>query len=229
MTSQARVLGVALVLASMAVAGCSSGGAKGPTGTYVARIGNRSHAVVRVRRASSEESSRVPVGHTWIGSFCTRSESGSRRAPTRGRPTVVRRGSTLFVRRPGLARPEPLARGVTYNEWSPNGRTLAFVRTPEYIDRATGIAWPEGDSLHLVKADGTGLRGYGRWLSIDSIAWSPDAERIALSTPSGIWFIEAHHVGRRRVTHPEGFEDICPTWLDAGTIAFYRDIPNALP
>jgi hypothetical protein len=25
------------------------------------------------------------------------------------------------------------------------------------------------------------------------------------------------------------YEDICPTWLDGRTIAFYREIPTALP
>ena len=205
-----------LVLASLTLAGCVTSGEEDPTGVFVVRLG----ADLHVRRARPDEERLV----------CTRSESGSRRAPTRGRPTVVRKGKTSFVRPPGLATLEPIARGVTYNEWSPDGRTLAFVRTHEYVDRATGLAWPNGDSLHLVKADGTGLRSYGRWFSIKSIAWSPDAQRIALSTVSGIWFVETHHVGRHRVTRP-GYvvEDICPTWLDARSIAFHRAPLNALP
>ena len=93
---------------------------------------------------------------------------------------VIRKGETVFARRPSLAGLEPIARRVAYSEWSPDGRTLAFVRY-HYGDSVEF----EDDSLHVVKADGTGLRTYGRWDGIDSVAWSPNAQRIAFSTLSG--------------------------------------------
>ena len=107
--------------------------------------------------------------------------------------------------------------------WMPDGR-IAFVRR----DGATD-ATPEGPgALYAVAADGTGyeqLLGLElNTLAVDSAAWSPDGQRIALAAQKGaadsqIWLVNSDGTGLRQLT-TEGASK-APTWSpDGSSIAF---------
>lgn len=92
--------------------------------------------------------------------------------------------------------------------WSPDGRRLAFVRN---------------GALHVVRADGAGLR---RVTAGASPAWSPDGERLVFSRRVGsatdLYVVRADGRGLRRLTRTAANETE-PEWSPEGkVIAFVR-------
>jgi len=81
------------------------------------------------------------------------------------------------VRRDGTGR-RTLTRPPLWSldaEWSPDGKLLAFTRMSAHGDGSDASVW-------LARPDGTGLR---RLAGGQSARWSPDSERLALSSRGG--------------------------------------------
>jgi Tol biopolymer transport system component len=70
--------------------------------------------------------------------------------------------------------------------WSPDGRTIAFVR--QYFGGTSMI--------YLVRPDGTGARPLTRG---SSPSWSPAGTRLAFTLPDSVYVIRADGSGRRRI------------------------------
>jgi TolB protein len=92
--------------------------------------------------------------------------------------------------------------------WSPDGRTVAFVRD--------GV-------VHVVRADGTGLR---RLTAGSSPSWAPDGVRLVLARKtargSDLYVIRSDARGLRRLTRTAAAESE-PEWsADGQSIAFVR-------
>lgn len=104
-------------------------------------------------------------------------------------------------------------------QWSPDGRTIAFVqdsagRTGLYLMTANG-----GDMRELLTTSH----------DLGSPAWSPDGGRIAyVSDEAGsydIWTVRSDGSDPRRVTNAADFQDSNPQWSpDGKTIAFRRQL-----
>jgi TolB protein len=108
-----------------------------------------------------------------------------------------------------VQRPLLRAKKVSSFEWSPNGRRLAFISSGE---------------LHVVNADGSGVRRL-RAKPIDGrIAWSPDGRRIAFTGTGGgslQIFILGVDGGGSKVLTSSVSAPVLPSWSPTGsTIAF---------
>ena len=94
------------------------------------------------------------------------------------------------------------ADGVTHTvAWSPDGSTIAFVRTDE-----GGL--PRGSALYVMNADGTDLRllstGSEPNPQVTGIAWSPDSSTIAFTQDMGDEGDPAPHRRVARVVNADG-------------------------
>ena len=81
---------------------------------------------------------------------------------------------------------------ATSPAWSPDGRWLAYILVRmSHPDHST----PEGGTLALVRADGTGARILDGWPGAvvpGAFAWSPTADPLAVAPQSGgIWVADA--------------------------------------
>jgi TolB protein len=111
------------------------------------------------------------------------------------------------VRGPGLGAADPA--------WSPDGRTIAFVR-----------GWASPDAIFVVKPDGSGLRNLtpkpvGAYAAP---AWSPDGRKIAFVSDrdgnSEVYVMNANGSGQRSLTRNPAY-DADPSWSpDGRKIAF---------
>jgi Tol biopolymer transport system component len=93
--------------------------------------------------------------------------------------------------------------------FSPNGRTIAFVRT-----RSTS-------SIMLIGADGKRLRTLVANVDASDLTWSPDGSALAYSqSVSDIWRVEVATGATTRLTN-DGQPDWQPSWSpDGATIAY---------
>lgn len=98
--------------------------------------------------------------------------------------------------------------------WSPNGRTIAFLRGVE-------------PDIYVIAPDGTRLRRLARTPSTNEErpAWSPDGQQISFVAREGfdvgLYVMRANGSGRRRLTR--GFHVNSPTWSpDGRKLAFSR-------
>ena len=108
-----------------------------------------------------------------------------------------------------------LARYGTDPRWSPDGRTIAFVR------RATFDGF--NYDIYVVDAEGGPARNLARSPAYENDpAWSPDGRRIAFVRGHDIWLMNADGSGKRRLTSGAA-RDRVPSWSpDGRTIAFDR-------
>ncbi len=110
-----------------------------------------------------------------------------------------------------------LVRHGTDPRWSPDGRTIAFVR------RAT----LDGFNYDIYAVDGEGgpARNLTRSPAYENDpAWSPDGRRIAFVRGNDIWLMNADGSGQRRLTSGAA-RDRAPNWSpDGRTIAFDRRV-----
>jgi dipeptidyl aminopeptidase/acylaminoacyl peptidase len=97
--------------------------------------------------------------------------------------------------------------------WSPDGRTIAFVR------RATLDGFDY--DIYAVDSEGGPARSLTRSPAYENDpAWSPDGRRIAFVRGNDIWLMNADGSGQRRLTTGAA-HDRAPNWSpDGRTIAF---------
>ncbi len=92
--------------------------------------------------------------------------------------------------------------GVITPAWSPDGRTIAFVRAN----------WDEPWQLYVMNADGSGPRSlFGNVFSQAEPSWSPDGSSIAFETYDGIASVNVNTA--RGTLGASGFD---PDWLPDG-------------
>ena len=84
--------------------------------------------------------------------------------------------------------------------WSPDGRTVAFVRRHVRV-RPGGNAVQGPPAIYLVGRDGGRAR---RLTSGDSPSWSPDGRRLVLAWGNGIYRIDADGGSRTRIARVAG-------------------------
>jgi Tol biopolymer transport system component len=107
-----------------------------------------------------------------------------------------------------VQRPLVKTRDVTQFAWSPSGRQIAFV---------------SGGNLHVINADGSGLRRLAAKPILSGLAWSPDSRKIAYTAAGngsvGI-FVLGIGGGRPKVLAPSVPGSVLPSWSRRGPIAF---------
>jgi len=102
--------------------------------------------------------------------------------------------------------------------WSPDGRSIAFTRTPcEYCP-------PE---LFLMRADGSQPRKVGAIRNVFQPSWAPDGRRLAVLLPgrrSALYSLDIRS-GEMRLLRRDGATIEGPSWSSAGNrIAFARQV-----
>lgn len=114
--------------------------------------------------------------------------------------------------------------------WSPNGKWIAFDRTP----------WSDlRPRLYLIRADGSHLH---RLTNGTYPAWSPNGKSVAFERDvrvrgtwkTGVWIIALTGKHARRISSPEGSRGRCPTWSPDGkriavVATVYRSRPEPQP
>lgn len=104
--------------------------------------------------------------------------------------------------------------------WSPDGLTIAFVRT-HFIFGANGLLRNRQPRLYLVRPDGRKLKQLLPTRA-ENPSWSPNSKRLVFDDGHRIVTVDAdgHHI--RYLTDPPG-RDADPAWSpDSRTIAFVR-------
>lgn len=104
--------------------------------------------------------------------------------------------------------------------WSPDGRTIAFVRA-HFTVGPNGLLRNRQARIYLVRPDGGGLEQLLPTRA-ENPSWSPDGRRLVFDDGHRIASIEADGRHLRYLTDPRG-RDADPTWSpDGRTIAFVR-------
>lgn len=103
--------------------------------------------------------------------------------------------------------------------WSPDGKTIAFVRERYVPDRRWGSR-STPLVIHLVNASGRGSR---RLTAGSSPSWSANSKRIAFAAADGVYVIGADGSGRRRLVRvpPSRDNDLNPKWSPDGSTIMY--------
>jgi Tol biopolymer transport system component len=106
--------------------------------------------------------------------------------------------------------------------WSPDGRTIAFVRQP--VGRRGGVGAP---AIHLMSANGAGVRRLARGTSP---SWSPNGRQIVYSRGDGIYRIGADGDGRTRIVGGLGTRgpSLQPRWSPDGRRILYVTRPGGI-
>jgi Tol biopolymer transport system component len=103
--------------------------------------------------------------------------------------------------------------------WSPDGSRIAFARVGN-----------TGESLHVVNADGSGLKALARLLgSVGYPVWSPDGRSIAFEAGEGIYTVHAdgsHVMPLVPFSGPPGGGPGQPSWSPDGTRILYDSTPG---
>ncbi len=94
--------------------------------------------------------------------------------------------------------------------WSPDGRTIAFIRS-NYYD-----AW----DLHLVNSDGTNPRPLRGPQCATNPSWSPDSSLISCANRGGVFNIDANGAGSRMVVVGQRFD---PAWTSDGRLSYSKE------
>lgn len=104
----------------------------------------------------------------------------------------------------------------TYPTWSPDGRTIAFIR-----QSATGEY-----SLSVMNSDGSRQRDVTRipyqatpypWREKANLSWSPDGRKIVFAGGSGLAVVTVDNGAVSTILESSGFTDIEPAWSPDGS------------
>ena len=91
-----------------------------------------------------------------------------------------------------------------------------------YVSRVGPAAAPTSVRIKVIRADGSDPRTLPVEGAIDP-AWSPDGTRLAFSSSSHIWVVNADGTGATQLTNVDRAGDANPTWSpDGSSIAFRR-------
>jgi TolB protein len=130
----------------------------------------------------------------------------------RGIAVTVAALAVLALVGPARGAQEPRDFGAVF---SPDGRTIAFVRVTS-----------ASDSLMLIGADGRSLRTLVANAGARYLSWSPDSASIAYAADRNIWRVDVAAATPQQLTHdpPSGIvENWQPSWSpDGSEIAFDR-------
>ncbi len=110
--------------------------------------------------------------------------------------------------------------------WSPDGKWLAFTRSADCDPEQD----PAGNLVHVVRADGSGLRRVSAVGSVDYMpVWSPRGDEILVvrhpqtTNDVDLWLLNANGAGERRVTGPDDFAELGADFSpDGGRVVYAR-------
>jgi TolB protein len=120
-----------------------------------------------------------------------------------GRRLSLASGDIYVTRIDGTAQ-HRLVRNGTFPAWSPDGKKIAFLRNRR--------RWSRNVAVWIMNADGSGRRRiWTRAAEGGGLSWSPDGERIALTSDNDIYIISPDGKALRRLTRGFG-DNLDPAW-----------------
>ncbi len=128
-----------------------------------------------------------------------------------------------FVAADDKGRANPVLRRVAYPSWSPDGRTIAFVKYDDGTQNLWTVDFETGDARAITAwDDGTRIEG---------LDWSPDGRQLVFGgyrfNQQDIYVIDADGQNPKALTF-DRFEDREPHWGHDGNIYFTSDRVDAI-
>jgi Tol biopolymer transport system component len=191
------------------------GPAWSPDGSKLAFIGSLTDGTSHLFVMNADGSGQTPLtstgrAHDFLGPVPAWSPDGTRIAYS---GSISDRPGIYVINADGSGETR-LTDGYDFGAaWSPDGSRIAFVRT----------VIGQGDAIHVMNADGSGLAQVGGVIgdSQHALSWSPDGTKIAFGLGGKVYVVNGNGTGLAQLTF--GPYTSAPFWSpDGSRIAYYQ-------